>query len=568
MIASVHRTAINSDEANVVDRALRLFVEGPNPRWFVYPSLHLYAVALAEGLLFCVRWVLCLSSSPQAFADWYFADPRWILVTARLWSVAAGAATLWMVYRLGVRLAMPSVGLWAAAFLAVSPLHIYYSAIAKPDAVMVLAMVGAGLTAARYVQERQTGLPWAPAILGGLGATVKYPGGAAWMAAPVAMLFAPSLLRRGVRAWISAVGALTAAGAVIFLAGTPFALVEPGLLYRDLAMHRQVAAQGMPGMEGVSAWRLYLGSAVPDALSLPILALAIWGLAELLRRDWKTAIAALTPTVAYAVPTFSATLAQVGFVLPLLPVLCVCAAVGLDACRAVLPNGLRRRLLVGGVAIICVASPLAQATCFQIRAQRPTAQEQAAGWIREHLPPGARIFGASTGLTMILPLTPDRLTELVADAMRNRPDGGARLRYLQRMTPSGAGYYLYDMEGYEPTSRTGEPRVREYDPDWIAARGFEYVVDSEVKMRMFLASPDRYPLPFQFQRWVREHGELIFTTHPGSRGLLDWQENPYRVRALEPRCGFAGGELRIYRIRAVALADLPTTAPSAGRGGR
>ena len=70
-----------------------------------------------------------------------------------------------------------------------------------------------------------------------------------------------------------------------------------------------------------------------------------------------------------------------------------------------------------------------------------------------------------------------------------------------------------------------------------------------MKMGRFFRAPERYPLPFRFQQWLEDHGELVFTTHPGSRGLQDWKGAPARIRALEPRCGFEGGELRIYRIK-------------------
>ena len=76
------------------------------------------------------------------------------------------------------------------------------------------------------------------------------------------------------------------------------------------------------------------------------------------------------------------------------------------------------------------------------------------------------------------------------------------------------------------------------------------IVDSEEKMRRFFGAPERYPLPFRFQGWLAEHGELLYTTHPSSRGLSDWMDDPAHVRAQEPRCGVLGGELRVYRIKA------------------
>ncbi|HZC66981.1 MAG TPA: glycosyltransferase family 39 protein [Nitrospirales bacterium] len=544
----IHPLPINVDEANVVDRALRLFAEGPNPRWFHYPSLFLYLVALSEGVLFCFRWVLGLSATPEAFTDWYFTEPLVVYMTARLWSLGAGVTTLWLVYRLGERLASPPVGLGAAAFLAVSPMHLYYSAIAKPDAAMVLAMYAAGLLAVAYLREQRSAAPWGAAIMGGLAATLKYPGGAAWLAAPAALFLRPSSERHPLLNRLGQVALLGVLAALVFVAGTPFAIVEPTLVHRDLGGHVQTVVRGLPGMEGITTWDLYVGRALPYALSYPLLGLAAWGLVVLLRQDWRGTVVALVPAAAYAVPTFAASLAQFGFVLPLVPALCLCAGAGLDALSPTLSHDPWKRLVVqGSLALLCVASPVSVSICELIKAQRPTAQERAEQWIREHLPAGSRILGTATGMT--LPLTGERLVELLAEATQDRPTGGARMRFLQRTTPPGKGYAFYDMQGYEAGSKTGEPRLTEYDPEWITRRDFQYVVDNEERMRRFFGAPDKYPLPFRFQRWLVERGELLYTTHPGSRGLQDWMDNPARVRALEPSCGFSGGEIRIYRIK-------------------
>ena len=549
LLFAIHPLPINIDESNVVDRALRLFAEGPNPRWFIYPSLFLYVVALSEGVLFSFRWALGLSPTPEAFTDWYFTEPLGVYMTARLWSLGAGVATLWLVYRLGERLASPPIGLAAAAFLAVSPLHIYYSAIAKPDAAMVLTMYAAGLLAIGFIREQGAAAPWGTAIMGGLAATLKYPGGAAWVAAPTALFLASSSSQRTILVRLGQVALLGVLATAVFVAGSPFFVIEPLLVGRDLEGLAQVALRGLPGMEGITTWDLYLGRALPYALSYPLLGLAAWGLVVLLRQDWRGTVVALVPAVAYAVPTFAASLAQFGFVLPLVPALCLCAGAGLDALSSALSDDPWKRLVVqGSLVLLCIVSPVSASVCEIVRAQRPTTQERAVLWIREHLPVGSRILGTATGMS--LPLTGERLTELLAEATQDRPTGGTRMRFLLRTTPPGKGYAFYDMQGYEAGSKTGEPRLLEYDPEWITRGGFQYVVDSEEKMRRFFGAPERYPLPFRFQGWLAEHGELLYTTHPSSRGLSDWMDDPAHVRAQEPRCGVLGGELRVYRIKA------------------
>src|SRR2546422_3302073 len=170
-------------------------------------------------------------------------------MTARLWSLGAGVTTLWLVYQLGKRLASPQVGRWAAAFLAISPMHIYFSAMAKPDAAMVLAMYAAGLLAVGYLREQRSAAPWGAAIMGGLAATLKYPGGAAWVAAPIALFFASSASQRALLVRLRRMALLGPLAAARVFAGSPLFLIEPALGRRDLGGHVANAMHG-PAWDG------------------------------------------------------------------------------------------------------------------------------------------------------------------------------------------------------------------------------------------------------------------------------------------------------------------------------
>src|SRR5439155_8165145 len=192
LLLAAHPLLLDTDEVAIVDHALRMFNEGPNPRYFIYPTLFMYLVAFSEGILFGMCWLLGITPTTASFADWYFTDPRYVYWTARLWSVAAGSATLVLVFYLGRRLSSTEAGLWAAVFLAASPMHIYYSAIAKTDAAMVLAMQWAVLLAVRYHLERRLGLPVDSAALSGCSASLKYPGGMALFGTAVALLLNPA----------------------------------------------------------------------------------------------------------------------------------------------------------------------------------------------------------------------------------------------------------------------------------------------------------------------------------------------------------------------------------------
>jgi hypothetical protein len=163
---------------------------------------------------------------------------------------------------------------------------------------------------------------------------------------------------------------------------------------------------------------------------IALFALAVLGLLVLLVSDWRGTIVTITPTVAYAIPTFAASLAQFGFVLPLLPTVCLSAGKGFEVLRSSLPWTAGERLAAPGLLILALVSPLLLVSCCdQVRAQRPTTQEKTAEWIREHIPAGARILGTATGIS--LPLAPARLSELLAEATRARPAGGARIPFCR-----------------------------------------------------------------------------------------------------------------------------------------
>src|SRR3989449_4047231 len=108
-------------------------------------------------------------------------------------------------------------------------MHIYYSAIAKPDSAMVLAMYAAGVLAVGYLREQRSAAPWGAAIMGGLAATLKYPGGAAWVAAPIALFFASSASQRALLVRLRRGAVLGLLAAALFFVGSPLFFIRASL---------------------------------------------------------------------------------------------------------------------------------------------------------------------------------------------------------------------------------------------------------------------------------------------------------------------------------------------------
>src|ERR1041385_5256054 len=66
----------HTDEAMIVDRALRMPVDGPNPHWFQYPTLYLYIQAFTYAACYTVQRALGAVSSYSQFLEGAIRSPE------------------------------------------------------------------------------------------------------------------------------------------------------------------------------------------------------------------------------------------------------------------------------------------------------------------------------------------------------------------------------------------------------------------------------------------------------------------------------------------------------------
>ena len=226
---------VNADESVVVPKAFGVARGGLNPQFFYYPSLFFYLVGglylLAAPVLWAVQHV-----NPLAMGS-FVVDPGPYFLLARLFSVAAGTASVYLLYRIGREAFGRPAGLVAALFLAVAPLHVAYSHMAVTDvtatALSLLAFLLL-LQAARGGGRRRL---IAGAVAAGLATSTKYNLGALVLPATVAAVYAcrGEVGRRvaaGGRAallWPRLLLARVYAPMLVaFLVGSPFVVLDPG----------------------------------------------------------------------------------------------------------------------------------------------------------------------------------------------------------------------------------------------------------------------------------------------------------------------------------------------------
>lgn len=215
------------DEPSVVQHALAFGSGDLNPHYFVYPAFHMYVLFALFAGYYAVGRLIGLFDSAQSFGRAFLVDGAPFYLLARVASVAAGVAAVWVLYQFARRLFGDRGGLLAAAFLALNPFLVWDSHFAIAEAPMVLFLtLGAWAIDRVYRWGRSQDYLWAGLVIG-LGTATKY--------LPILLvvpLLAAHLWRqaRGGRWWeaLAHRRLWLAAGmvAVTFFIGSPFTVLD------------------------------------------------------------------------------------------------------------------------------------------------------------------------------------------------------------------------------------------------------------------------------------------------------------------------------------------------------
>jgi 4-amino-4-deoxy-L-arabinose transferase-like glycosyltransferase len=310
--------------------------------------------------------------------------------------VAAGTATVALLWHVGRRWLGAGAGLVAAGLLAASPFHVALSAAALTDATFALLQLGAVFVLAEALERRSARLAVLGGAVTGLAWNTKYHGWFALVSTGLALL--PSLWserRGGARAIASRLLPWLAAAAVAGACYAPWALYvesRPGG-YAALAEYQQtmLRTQWLDNLaRHVQQQRFFDGWW--GAFALP--ALALVGACTLLRRLRDVRAAALIAWLALWTATTPLYQPYARLYLPLAIGLMLAAGAGVDWIAARLARADRRRavalaLLIAASLALSVASSLG-APSRPWRGSRGA--DDAAHALAARIEPGARVL--------------------------------------------------------------------------------------------------------------------------------------------------------------------------------
>ena len=372
-----------------------------NPQFFHWPSFTFDLFAILYGLASVPRRLI----TGEAALSY-----REKVIIGRVAVACFGTATVGIVYALGRRVANQATGLMAAAILAVALLHVRESHFAMADVLMTFWLTLSLVLLLRGIDDTaaERALKWyaASGFAGGLAASTKYNAAAVVVAMGAAqvVIIGRSLHRVvSLRAWLPSI-VFVAACAAGFLVATPYALLD----YANFRIGLQEISTHLSGGHGINlgrGWVYHFKYSLPFGLGLTAFALSLIGIVPFIRRYPRYAwILGSFTVVVYAV-IGSGYAVFFRYILPIVPILCVSAAVGIEWLTKVLTIhvGLSRRAALTTLLVVTLTPGLIASVWLDLLLARTDTRVIAARWLVERLQPEDTLYdggGVYVGLDL------------------------------------------------------------------------------------------------------------------------------------------------------------------------
>jgi hypothetical protein len=578
--------AYNIDEnAHFVPRAIGFFGHTLNPFYFVNPPGYTNLLYIVFGAWF---------GGGDAAARTFATNPTDVYVVARVVSAVLGTLAIWFTYLAGAKLIDRRAGFLGAALVTVAFLPVFYAHLALNDS-PTLAPAALGLYGIARIYRH--GRWWDFALAGAAtGAAIATKYTAAILILPICVAAFFRWIEAGGRlphpwrvslkgAWrwtvdfvraraflfLCLAGLATIAG---FVFASPYSLLDPktfggGILHQAAAS----SSEGKLGQTFTNGYLYYVWSMTWGLGWVPAIATLVGAFALVRARNrvfWL-----LVPTaIVYILFMGSASRWFGRWLLPLFPVLCVLASVGVlflsDALARRWPGA--RYAFAGLAALLLLGQGIVYSIHSDRLLSRPDTRAQVRDWMVRHLPPSTKVayepvipdaYYRQPGFQAPPTNAGNRWNIFVADdtpqsALTASTSAGPGLLGVH---PSAAATQFASRLGVSllpaqlpdsvlPNRRTQDPGVvggegytRDLSPaliDVYRQQNVCYIVSGSIQAQRALVDPKHVPDAVAYYRALRRQATPVYVASPYAKGAtpvkfnFDWSFDYYPLRYDRP----------------------------------
>lgn len=470
------------DEVTLVHAALNIGSKGFTPHFFNYPSLYPSILAAAYFVYAILGRTTGQPGGLAGLTRELAVDPTHLLLIDRVISACLGVATVWAIYAIGRTMASRGVGLLAALFLSLAYLHARESHFGTVDVPMTFFATLTLLAALKGYHDGRPSSFLLAGLCAGLAASTKY--NAVAVVASVALAYVLRRLEnrpaedpsstsatesghdvnaRNAPAPIGEMLALALSVPIGFLIGTPYVLWDWRQFMRDSQMEIRTKMTGGPwfNLDLGTGWVYHLKYSLPHGVGWPLLIAAAIGAAIALRKSPKPALVLLAFPFFWWLGVGRSHTVFVRYALPLVPPICVMAAVGIAQLGGWIiriptrPGPPARQhagaapLVITALALSVIAVPAYRIAGFDQILRRTDSRLLAGGLIQETIPSGATVgvCGYQAGWPLLWS-TADQLKAAIGNAnpkIASDDEVRARLDFVR-----SHDLRTYHLEQYNP----------------------------------------------------------------------------------------------------------------------
>lgn len=434
----------------------------PNPHFFHYPSLTIYCHLLGQGLLYLGMRLTGAIDSTIDFAALYAADPTPFLLTARVIASFFGVGTVIALFRLCRKVASFPAALSAAFFLAISTFHIERSQLVEVDVPLAFFCTFALLFIVGIVEKPSRRNYLLAGIFIGLAISTKYTAALLLIPLVISHLLAGRVKgapdprkRKGGHARRIWIYLLLAAGviALTFFITSPFVILDFSTFRAHMLIEQTHMREGHFGLERAGTALFYVRALSGRVLGWPLMILAAVGIIfGIGRRRSIPGLILLSFAVPYCIAVTTWAMKADRYLLPIIPVLLLFAAMAFDAILRlpIIAMG-RRRVTAAILLFVVVLISLAVGYPAHFQRYEPDSRSLAREWIEANVPSGAFILTESYGPELLGPqmlLSLDKgIRQALLERIADRPQYAVQPIPMMQVYPERTAVF-YDLPLY------------------------------------------------------------------------------------------------------------------------